>query len=61
LAYRDGAVRIRMAMDDAFAGFIRFDWQRVRRATAEMTAGEAALAEALARLDRIAAASPVAT
>ncbi|HEU0115392.1 MAG TPA: hypothetical protein VFQ80_11980 [Thermomicrobiales bacterium] len=58
LAYRDGAVRIRAAMDDALAGFIRFDWQRVRRATAEMTAGETSLAAALATLDRLAAATP---
>jgi hypothetical protein len=60
-AYRDGAARIRAAMDDALAGFIRFDWERVRRATAEMTAGEASLAAALTALDRLAAATPAAT
>jgi hypothetical protein len=47
-------------MDDALAGFIRFDWQRVRRATVEMTAGEASLAAALAALGRLAAATPAA-
>jgi hypothetical protein len=60
-AYRDGAARIRAAMDDALAGFIRFDWERVRQATAEMTAGEASLAAALATLDRLVAATPAAT
>ncbi|HEU5433384.1 MAG TPA: hypothetical protein VFU81_17090, partial [Thermomicrobiales bacterium] len=59
-AYRDGAARIRAAMDDALAGFLRFDWDRVRRATAEMTAGEGALAGALAAIDRFAA-TPAAT
>jgi hypothetical protein len=59
-AYHNGAARIRAAMDDALAGFLRFDWDRVRRATAEMRAGEAALASALGTLDRFAA-TPAAT
>jgi hypothetical protein len=57
-AYREGAARIRAAMDDALAGFLRFDWDRVRRATAELTAGEAALARTLAALDQAVATAP---
>jgi hypothetical protein len=33
-SYREGAARIQAAMDDALAGFLRLDWERVRRATA---------------------------
>ena len=46
--YREGAASVRAAMADAQAGFVRFDWERVRGATAELTAGEAALRRAAA-------------
>ncbi|HYO30074.1 MAG TPA: hypothetical protein VER37_05780 [Thermomicrobiales bacterium] len=50
-AYRDGATAIRAAMAEAQAGFVRFDWERVGRATARMTEGEAALARAVSLVD----------
>ncbi len=50
-AYRDGAAAVRAAMADAQAGFVRFDWERVRRATGEMVEGEAALARAAGLLE----------
>lgn len=45
--YRQGAAAIRTAMAEAQAGFVRFDWERVREATAELPAGEAALRQAV--------------
>jgi len=49
-AYHDGAMTIRDAMDEAQAGFLRFDFDRVARATEAMKQGNAALRLAAARL-----------
>ncbi len=49
-AYREGATAIRAAMDEAQAGFLRFDFGRVARATETMGRGEAALSRALTLL-----------
>jgi hypothetical protein len=50
-AYRDGAVSIRAAMAEAQAGFLRFDFERVARATERMREGTAALRLAVSYLD----------
>ena len=50
-AYRAGAVSIRAAMDEAQAGFLRFDFERVARATEKMRDGAAALHLAASHLD----------
>ena len=49
-AYHDGATKIRDAMDEAQAGFLRFDFDRVARATDMMKQGDSALRLAAARL-----------
>ncbi|MCC6312403.1 MAG: hypothetical protein IT337_00200 [Thermomicrobiales bacterium] len=48
-AYRDGAAAVRGAMNDAQQGFLTFDWDRVKRANAQMSDGAATL-DAAARL-----------
>ncbi len=50
-AYREGAAAIRLAMQEAQAGFLRFDFDRVARATETLREGAAALERALALLD----------
>lgn len=42
--YRNGAAAIRKAMAEAQAGFLRFDFDRVARATATLNAGAVELA-----------------
>lgn len=49
-AYRDGASTIRAAMDEAQAGLLRFDFERVARATDTMNEGLSALDLAATRL-----------
>lgn len=49
-AYRAGAASIRSAMTEAQAGFLRFDFDRVARATAQLSEGEAALELAISLL-----------
>lgn len=56
--YQEGAAAVRTAMDEAWAGFTRFDWARVRRATERLRAGEAALARAVTELDGLAGGTP---
>lgn len=51
-AYRDGAAAIRKAMEEAQAGFLRFDFDRVAVATETMWQGAAALERAMALLER---------
>ena len=59
LAYREGAARAREGVAEAQAGFRRFDWDRVGRATAVFEAGAQALERAVAAMDRaVEAASP---
>ena len=50
-AYGRGAAAVRAAMDDAQAGLMRFDWERVARATEVMGQGAAELARASNLLD----------
>jgi hypothetical protein len=49
--YRHGAAAIRTATAEAQAGFLRFDFERVARATETMRSGAADLARATALLD----------
>ena len=49
-AYRDGAEAIRVAMDEAQAGLLRFDFDRVARATDTLADGSSALDLAAMRL-----------
>ena len=49
-AYRDGAHAIRVAMDEAEAGLLRFDFDRVARATDTLAVGSSALDLAAMRL-----------
>jgi hypothetical protein len=49
-AYRDGAHAIRVAMDEAQAGLLRFDFDRVARATDTLAEGSSALDLAAMRL-----------
>lgn len=58
IAYREGAARAREGMAEAQAGFRRFDWDRVGRATAIFAAGAQTLEEAVAALNRAVAAEP---
>jgi len=46
-AYREGAAAIRLAMQEAQAGFLRFDFDRVARATETLREGTTALKRAL--------------
>lgn len=46
-AYLHGAAAIRKAMSEAQAGFLRFDFERVARATETLHAGSASLQRAL--------------
>jgi hypothetical protein len=55
-AYRHGEAAIRTAMDEALAGFLRFDFARVARATETMRDGASSLQRALALLQPEAAA-----
>ncbi len=48
--YRDGAKAIRAAMDEAQAGLLRFDFDRVARATDTLADGSSALHVAAMRL-----------
>ena len=50
-AYRGGARAVRAAMEEAQAGFVRLDWDRVARATALMARGTAELDRAVALLE----------
>ena len=50
--FGDGAVIVRAAMNEARAGFLRFDWERVARATALMEQGATVLVQANGALDR---------
>jgi hypothetical protein len=50
-AYRGGAAAVRAAMTEAQAGFVRLDWERVRRAAAALAEGKAALARAAGLLE----------
>jgi hypothetical protein len=50
-AYRHGAAAIRTAMSEAEAGFLRFDFERVARATETLSAGAASLQRALELLE----------
>lgn len=50
-AYQHGAAAIRLAMNEAQAGFLRFDFARVARATTTMRQGAADLNTALTLLD----------
>lgn len=45
-SYRTGAATVRAAMGEAQAGFLGFDWERVKGATERLRAGEAELAAA---------------
>ena len=49
-AYRDGASSIHAAMDEAQAGLLRFDFDRVARATETLADGSSALDLAVMRL-----------
>ena len=48
VSYREGASLVRTAMDEAQAGFLRLDFDRVARATVSMREGESRLRHALA-------------
>jgi hypothetical protein len=50
-AYSHGAAAIRTAMSEAQAGFLRFDFERVARATETLTAGADSLQRALELLE----------
>jgi len=58
LAYREGAARAREGMAEAQAGFRRFDWDRVGRATAVFETGTQALERAVEAMDRAVEAAP---
>lgn len=60
-SYRRGAAAVRRAMDEAQAGFLRFDWDRVARATDVLTEGTAELAAADALVARTGDRSPTAS
>ena len=49
--YRDGARTVRTAIDEAEAGFLRLDWDRVARATESMAQGAFELDRAVTLLD----------
>lgn len=50
-AYREGAAAIRLAMQEGQAGFLRFDFDRVARATETLEQGAAAVERARGLLD----------
>lgn len=60
-SYRTGAALVRDAMAEAQAGFLRFDWDRVAKAYAEMDAGAAQLRRARDQLSDDVVASPAPT
>lgn len=47
VTYASGAARIRTAMDEAQAGFLRFDFERVARANDSLRAGARSLHQAI--------------
>jgi hypothetical protein len=58
-AYRAGAADVRAAMDEAQAGFLRLDWDRVAEAYDRMESGAARLEQAASDLGASLPASPV--
>lgn len=58
--YPAGATETRAAMRRAEAAFLRFDWDEVGAATEQMAAGTARLEAALADVETVAGATPVA-
>jgi len=58
-AYRAGAADVRTAMDEAQAGFLRLDWDRVAEAYDRMESGAARLEQAASDLGASLPASPV--
>lgn len=60
-SYRSGAALVRDAMDEAQAGFLQFDWDRVATAYEDLDAGAAQLRRARDQLSDDVVASPAPT